>query len=362
MNRRLGRFLRSSVGRMRALSCGGILALSLGAVALLQAACTKEEPYTKETFVMGTKAWVTIAGAKSEDAERAALAVFREMYRIESVMSNWKSSSEVSRLNAQSQGKPFAVSRELFSLIDSSFYYSERTFGAFDVTVRPLVTLWGFEGGSAARLPTDAEIGGAMALIGYGKATLDPSAPAITLPPGMEIDLAGVAKGYAVDRCVAVLRERGIANAFVNLGGNIFAMGSAPGGRGWPIGIRDPRGGANAVGTIILKNEAVATSGNYENFVDIDGKRYGHIIDPRTGRPIDAVLSVTVVAPTGLESDALSTGLFVLGPERSKDAVASLKRVKALFAVEEGGEVAYIQVGDFGGTLRLSDATVLRVQ
>jgi thiamine biosynthesis lipoprotein len=293
---------------------------------------------------------------KSEDAEQAALAAFREMYRIESVMSNWKASSEVSRLNAQSLGMPVAVSRELFSLIDSSFYYSGKTFGAFDVTVRPLVTLWGFEGGSATRLPTDEEIREAAARVGYGNVALDSLASTITLPPGTEIDLAGIAKGYALDRCMAVLRERGVTDAFVNLGGNILAMGSAPGRNGWPIGIRDPRGGATTVGTIMLRNEAVSTSGNYENFVEIEGKRYGHIIDPRTGRPVDAELSVTVVAPTALESDALSTGLFVLGPERSKDAVASLKGVAALLAVPRGEEIGYIHIGNFGDRLRLPDA------
>jgi len=302
---------------------------------------------------MGTKAWVTIAGMRSAEAEEAARAAFREMYRIESVMSNWKSSSEVSRLNARSGEGAVAVSPELFSLIDSSLSFSEKTFGAFDVTVRAAVVLWGFEGGSAARLPTDAEIERARSLVGYEKVTLDRAARTVALPPGMEIDLAGVAKGYALDRCIAVLQERGVTDAFVNLGGNISAIGSAPGEPGWPIGIRDPEGGTTTVGTIVLRNEAVATSGDYENFVEIGGKRYGHIIDPRTARPVDTPLSVTVVAPTGLASDALSTGLFVLGAERSKEAVAALPRVKALFAVRRDGGIAYVQIGDFGGTLRM---------
>ena len=329
---------------------GKILTSILVAMTSLIAACSDSAPYTKETFVMGTKAWVTIAGMGYREAEKAASEAFREMYRIESVMSNWRSTSEISRLNAESNGEPFTVSRELYSLIDSSLYYSKASFGAFDITVRPLVILWGFQGGPAT-LPSDDEIARALALVGYGKVTLDAPHSTVTLPAGMQIDLAGVAKGYAVDRCVGVLKELGVTNALVNIGGNIFAFGKGPGERGWRIGIRDPRGGMETVGSFLLRNEAVATSGNYENFVEIDGQRYGHILDPRTGEPVSQVLSVTVVAPTGLESDALSTGLFVLGPERATQAIASLGHVRALFALPRDTEITYIEVGDFEGRL-----------
>ena len=334
----------------------GRVPLALLALAIACAACAPREPYTKETFVMGTKAWVTIAGMKDDAAEQAALAAFREMYRIETVMSNWRDSSEVSRLNRESGRGPFTASPELFSIIDSSLYYAGKTLGAFDVTVRPLVLLWGFEGGSAKRLPSEAELARTLALVGYRKVLLNRSASTVTLPRGTEIDLAGVAKGYAVDRSIAVLKRLGVANAFVNLGGNIFAIGSAPGRNGWPIGIRDPKGRAGAVGELLLRDQAVATSGNYENFVEIEGKRFGHLIDPRTGRPVATVLSATVVAPTGLESDALSTGLFVLGPEEAKAVVASLPGVRALFAVPIDDEISYVQVGDFGARLSLADS------
>ena len=336
----------------------GILAFALAAILLLSAACAPRAPYTKETFVMGTKAWLTIAGLSDRDAERAAQAAFREMYRIESVMSTWRPSSEISRLNAESSGTPFTVSPELYSLIDSALFYSRATSGAFDVTVRPLVRLWGFQGGTAT-LPSDAEIIHAMSLVGFGKVTLDPSRSTITLPPGMQIDLAGIAKGYAVDRCVAALAGLGVRSALVNIGGNIYAMGAPPGETGWSIGVRDPNGGLETVGTLILRDEAVATSGNYENFVEIDGKRYGHIIDPRTGRPVSHVLSVTVVAPTGLASDALSTGLFVLGPESGAEAVARLRRVRALYALPGDAGLVYKEVGDFKGTLTIADGTTL---
>jgi thiamine biosynthesis lipoprotein len=337
----------------------GILPLALAAVLFLSAACAPREPYTKETFVMGTKAWVTIAGMSDADAERAAQAAFREMYRIESVMSTWRPSSEISRLNAGSNGAPFTVSPELSSLIDSSFFYSKATAGAFDVTVRPLVRLWGFQGGTA-KLPSDAEIERAMSLVGFEKVALDPARSTITLPPGMQIDLAGVAKGYAVDRCAAVIAELGVRNALVNIGGNIYAMGAPPGKKGWSVGVRDPKGGLETVGTLVLRDEAVATSGNYENFVEIEGKRYGHIIDPRTGRPVSRVLSVTVVAPTALASDALSTGLFVLGPDDAQAAVERLAGVAALFALARDREIVYRSAGDIDRRLTLKNADAIR--
>ncbi|MCX5752461.1 MAG: FAD:protein FMN transferase [Candidatus Krumholzibacteria bacterium] len=333
----------------------GIPPLALATILILSAACASRAPYTKETFVMGTKAWVTIAGMSDRDAERAAQAAFREMYRIESVMSTWRPASEISRLNTGSNGAPFTVSSELCSLIDSSLFYSKATSGAFDVTVRPLVRLWGFQGGEA-KLPSDSEIERAMSLVGFGKIVLDPSRSTITLPPGMQIDLAGIAKGYAVDRCAAALAGLGVRSALVNIGGNIYAMGAPPGEKGWSIGIRDPKGGLETVGTLTLRDEAVATSGNYENFVEIEGRRYGHVIDPRAGRPISSVLSVTVVAPTGLASDALSTGLFVLGPDDAREVVKRLAGVAALFALADTDGIVYRPVGDIERRLNLKKA------
>jgi FAD:protein FMN transferase len=337
----------------------GILPLALAAILILSAACASREPFTKETFVMGTKAWVTIAGMSDLDAERAAQAAFREMYRIESVMSTWRPSSEISRLNEESNGAPFAVSSELYSLVDSSLFYSKATAGAFDVTVRPLVRLWGFQGGTA-KLPPGSEIERALSLVGSGKIALDPSRSTIALPAGMQIDLAGIAKGYAVDRCVAVLAGLGVRSALVNIGGNIYAMGAPPGKKGWSIGVRDPNGGLETVGTLVLRDEAVATSGNYENFVEIEGKRYGHIIDPRTGWPVSHVLSVTVVAPTGLASDALSTGLFVLGPGDARAVVAGLPGVAALFALADDRGIVYRSIGDLERRLILRNANMTR--
>ncbi len=307
-------------------------------------------PFAKETYVMGTKAEITIYGIDRGKAMEAAGEALHELHRIESVMSTWRVDSEISLLNAESSEKPYRIGRELFSLIESSFHFSEITGGAFDITAGPLVKMWGFQGGEPV-LPSRDTIDETLSRVGYRKVILDADSSTVTLPEGMRLDVAGIAKGYGVDRCVSILKGLGVKRALVNLGGNIYAIGSPPGRKSWTVGVRDPYGGKGTIGSIALKNEAVATSGNYENFVLMGGRRYGHIVDPRTGLTVDSVLSVTVVAPTAVESDALSTGLFVLGVEDGSKAIASLPGVKALFALPSVDGALYESAGDFGASL-----------
>ena len=264
-------------------------------------------------------------------------------------MSNWIEDSEISRLNNESKGRPIEVSRELFDIIEASFKYSRMTSGAFDITARPIVKLWGFQGGSP-KLPTDKEIASTLELVGYHRVGLDRKNLTVSLPAGMQIDLAGIGKGYGVDRCVSILKEHGVKSALVNLSGNMYAIGSPFGREYWSIGIREPHGEEGIVGKLLLKDEAVATSGNYENFVMIEGRRYGHIVDPSTGRTVDHILAVTVIAPGALAADALSTGMFVLGPEAGAAAAEKIPGLRAVYALEDD---TYEFVGDFGKKLIL---------
>lgn len=352
-------FLKTPVGDRRDTAAPPVFfAIAVLAIAIL-AGCAVEAPYTVDTFVMGTQAWVTLYGLDEEEAERIAGEALRELHRIEGLMSTWRERSEISLLNASADGVMRPASRELYTVVDSALHYAALTGGAFDITVRPLVRLWGFQGGTA-RIPTEAEIDSALARAGYGRIKLDANLPGISLPAGMELDLAGIAKGYAVDRCAAMLAGRGVTSALVNLGGNIYALGTPPGKRGWAVGIREARGARSTVGVLMLKDAAVATSGNYENFVEIEGKRYGHIIDPRTGRTVDHMLSVTVVAHTAIAADALSTGLFVLGTEQGSALVERLNGVKALFAEPADGGIRYRTAGDFDSSLQLDDTLFAR--
>jgi thiamine biosynthesis lipoprotein len=314
---------------------------------------SSETPYTRETYVMGTQASVIIHGLEDSLAERISSEALGELHRIESVMSNWNEHSEISNLNRHSGNGPYKVSKELLYIISEAKYYSLLTSGAFDVTTGPLVKLWGFHGGKP-NLPPGSEIDEALNRVGCSHILLDQQAGTVELKEGTEIDLAGIAKGYAVDRCMDVLEAGGARTALVNLGGNIKAIGKPPGKEGWIVGLRDPYGGNSVVGSILICDQAVATSGNYENFIEIEGKRYGHIIDPRTGYPVSDVLSVTVLAQSALAADALSTGLFVLGPSQTEGINLTQKHeLKALFAIDEREGLKFNKIGEFEERLKL---------
>lgn len=307
------------------------------------------EPFIDETFAMGTKAMVTIYGLEDGEAAAAAAEALGEIHRIESVISNWREDSELSRLNRRSGDGPVRISPELHGLLERSAGYCEASGGAFDVTALPLVRLWGFRGGEPS-VPRRTALDEALGRVGCGRFRLDAGDTTAALDAGVEIDLAGVGKGYAVDMCAKALIERGVTSGLVNLGGNMYAIGAPPGRRGWTIGIRDPGGSAGVVGELVLSDAAVSTSGNYENFVVIGGERYGHIIDPRTGKTVDSVLSVTVIAESAEEADALSTGLFVTGPEGAADLRGAFPGLKALFAMEDD---AWEMLGDLSGMLEI---------
>ncbi len=290
------------------------LILFAAALFAVDSSCSGEKPFRKSTYVMGTRASVSIYGMKKEQAERVSGEALHVLHRLERMMSTWNPESDLSRLNSAPGGVPVQLPGELIDIIDTAKQFSSLTSGAFDITARPLSRLWGFQEGPDS-IPSAESIADVMQRVGFEKIVMDSSG--VTLPPGTEIDLAGIAKGYAVDRCAAILRAEGVTSALIDLGGNMYAIGSPPGKRGWVVGIRNPVITDSIIGYIILRNEAVATSGNYENYVEIGGEDFGHIMDPRTGRPVSGSMrGVTVIAPTATAADALSTSLFILGPEK----------------------------------------------
>jgi len=319
---------------------------------LYNVSCSRENPVIKETYVMGTKASITIYGMSRDNAINCAGKAFHELHRIESIMSTWNSESEISHLNSSAGEEYFNPSAELSEIIKISIQFSEITEGALDITARPLVQLWGFQSG-AEKLPSEPEINNALKMVGYKKISINTEANSITLPKGTQIDLAGVAKGYGVDRCVDILKKEGVKSALVNLGGNIYAMGTPPRKKGWIVGIRDPREESKIAGYIILKNEAVATSGNYENFIKRENKTIGHIINPLTGKPVSGnTLSVTVISPTATASDALSTGLFVLGPKRGISILKQLTQNNSTGYISETADrAAWIRSGKYADSV-----------
>jgi FAD:protein FMN transferase len=227
-------------------------------------------------------------------------------------------SSEVARLNRVADSIATPVEPRTFEVLARSLRLWRESDGAFDITVEPLVRAWGFLGGPR-RVPSEDEVRAAFAKVGAGDVALDSAAGTVRFRRrGMRVDLGGIAKGYAVDLAMRALRERGVGDALVDASGNMMSAGHPPGARAWRIGLRDPRDRLGYFARVRLEGDAISTSANYEQFVARDGRRFGHILDPRTGKPAEGLLAVTVIAADATTTDAWDTPLFVLGPEAAR--------------------------------------------
>jgi thiamine biosynthesis lipoprotein len=316
-------------------------ALLAGAL-LLSGGCPRDdepEPVVERRVLMGTEVTVT-AWDPARTREEAAAAVdqaFGKMASLESVLSRHGEDTELSRMNRAAGKGPFKVSEDLWNVIDLAAKAWSASGGAFDPTVGPLVLLW-VQAGKENRLPTEAAIEQARARTGFRKIAVDPAERTAALPEGFSLDLGGIAKGYIVDQAAKVLRAAGVANGVVEAGGDLFAFGTRPDGGPWRIGIQDPAAGEGVgsalVDVLAVTGRGVTTSGHYRRFTTIEGKRYSHILDPRTGRPVEqTVLSVTVVAPDAATADGLSTAVAVLGVEKGLALVEARKDAEALLLV-----------------------------
>jgi thiamine biosynthesis lipoprotein len=292
---------------------------------------------------MGTFSGVTLVTSDSAASAPAARAAHRAFARVDSLMSNWTTTSEVARLNREAHPGPVTVHPEVARVLGEALRVWRGTDGAMDVTVEPLVRTWGFLGGKPRR-PSQAELDAALARVGSGKLAFDPVTRRLRYTElGVQIDLGGIAKGYGVDVAAESLKSRGVTAALVDLSGNMVALGAPPGSDRWRIGIRDPRDRMPYFAQLRIRGEAISTSGQYEQFVASDGRTYGHILDPRSGRSAEGLISVTVVAATAMECDAWDTGLFVLGPELARRK-ASEHREFSVVLVEPGDGVDTVWV------------------
>jgi thiamine biosynthesis lipoprotein len=300
---------------------------------LAATSATRSIPFRTRT--MGTWGAVTIAATDSASVADAALASLLVFHRVDSLMSNWSDKSDVAYINREAGRAAVPVHPEVAKVIACALEVARESDGAQDITVEPLVRLWGFLGGKP-RVPTQAEIDAVLPRIGSDKIRLDRSAGTIALArDDVRIDLGGIAKGYAVDEAAAVLQRVGIRDALVDLTGNMVAIGNSPGHSGWVLGVRDPSGQREHLVRVRLQDQAISTSGDYEQFVDAGGKRYGHIIDPRTGWSARGVSSVTVVSKSAMLCDAWDTGFFVLGSEAAR-RIAKQRDDLAIIVVEPG--------------------------
>ncbi|HEX3027684.1 MAG TPA: FAD:protein FMN transferase [Clostridia bacterium] len=248
--------------------------------------------------------------------ERVVDEAMRRVFEIDYKMSAFRPESEIGRLNRLAGKGPQELSTETFLLLKRSEDMARESGGAFDVTIRPLVELWGI-GKKRGFIPTAGEISWAKALTG-GLCLEDKTKSASFRKQGQAVDLGGIAKGYAADETVRVLKTGGIENAVVNFGGNVIVLGTRPDGKPWRVGIQNPLAPTGRfLGALTMKDETVVTSGSNEKFFMKDGIRYHHILDPRTGTPAQSgVLSVSAVCRRSVDADALTTALFILGPEK----------------------------------------------
>jgi len=293
-------------------------AAALLATPLLMGAGTAERSVPYPIHAMGTYVNVTLVTADSAASAADAAAAHRAIRLVDSLMSNWTETSEVARINRVADSVTTHVQPLVGDVIARSLRIWRESDHTFDITVEPLVRAWGFIGGPR-RVPSDSEARAAWALVGAGDVKFDSAAGTIHFARrGMRIDLGGIAKGYAVDQAMAVLRARGVKNALVDASGNMMSLGTPPASEHWRIGLRDPRDRVPYFARVWLDGDAISTSANYEQFVAKDGKRYGHILDPRTGQPASGLLAVTVVAADATTTDSWDTPLYVLGLEAAK--------------------------------------------
>lgn len=287
----------------------------------------------REFYVLGTIIQLKVYGSNGKKAIEEAV---NRLNEIDDKMSVFKEYSEISMINQNSGISSVEVSEDTYFVVKQAIRYSEVSEGAFDPTIRPIVELWGI-GRDKPRIPSEYEIRSKLKLVNYKDIIINDKDRTIKLRnEGQNIDLGGIAKGYAADEVKNILIKNNIKSALINLGGNIFALGKKQDKTQWQIGIQNPFGKRGEfVGFISIKNKSVVTSGNYERYFIIEGKKFHHIIDPKTGYPSESrIVSSTIISDYSIDGDGLSTGVYIMGIDKSIKLIESLKGIDAVFITE----------------------------
>jgi FAD:protein FMN transferase len=266
------------------------------------------------------------------DLHAAFTAAGNEIRRIESLMTTWRDDSELSLVNKAAGHVAVSVSPETFDVVKAAIHTSEISEGTFDITFESLHGLWKFDEDLDPHPPTASEVKAKLHLVGYKHVHLDEAKHTVFIDQvGTKISLGGIAKGYAVDKAALVLEKAGLTSFFAQAGGDLYTRGIKPDGSEWSTGVHDPRGKEGTFFALLrVSDHAFSTAGDYERSYVVDGKRYHHIIDPRTGYPATASRSVTIWAPTALVADEIDDAVFILGPEKGLALVESLDGVGAV--------------------------------
>lgn len=335
-----GRGLRQAMRRILACILNPVSRILLLSFCILLTACGKEPFYQEQGYVFGTLVDVSIYGENEANARAAVSDVMREFQRLHDTLHAWQP-SELSELNASfAKGERKAVSPELAAMLQDAARLSARSNGLFNPAIGGLIEAWGFQADEFKPvLPDEKKIAALVKANPQMSDIVIEDGKAWSRNPAVRLDLGGYAKGYALDRAAALLRARGIRNALINIGGNVLALGQH-GKRPWRVGIQHPRKSGALASLELHDGEAIGTSGDYQRYFDLDGKRYSHLIDPRSGWPVQGVQAVTILTRgphAGLLSDASSKPLFLSGVAGWREAAQRMGLPEAMLVDGEGG-------------------------
>lgn len=295
-----------------------------------------ENRHEATTFAMDTIMTFTVI---HEDGEELIIDAEQEIRKLENLLSITMENSDVSRLNAAAGKEPVKIEKDTQILLESGKTLGEMTNGAFDIAISPVVKAWGFTE-AEHHVPSQAELEQLLKLTDPSDVVIDQDT-AYLKNEGMAIDLGGIAKGYASDKVASLLSEKGVGSAIFSLGGNVYGIGTKPDGAKWEVALANPLDPNDYCGLISIEDQAVVTSGGYQRFFEEDGKKYHHIIDPETGYPAEnGLLQVTIISESGMEADAFSTALYVMGLEQALEFWQEHGGFEAIFVTDAGEVIA----------------------
>lgn len=290
----------------------------------------------RTTILMGGRFDISIVADSRESAEQNIDTVIAEISRIESLISDWKPNSQVSMINDHAGIKPVKVDKELLMLTQRAIALSKITNGAFDISFAAMDKIWKFDG-SMKEMPSAETIKKSVAKVGYKNILIDTANSTVFLKlPGMKIGFGALGEGYAADRCRELMLSKGIKAGIVNASGDMSTWGKNPNGKNWEIGITNPMKEDTIFAVVAMKQNAIVTSGSYRKFVEFNGKRYAHIINPATGYPATGLISVTIMGPSAEVANGLSTSIMVLGPVNGKKLIGNFPAYSYLMITDKG--------------------------
>ncbi len=302
----------------------------------ISATISAQETHKRVLKLMGSRFEVIVVAQDSVEAEADIDLAVAEISRIEKLISSWDPNSQTSEVNRNAGIKPVPVAQELFDLIKRAKVISELTDGAFDISYASMDALWKFDG-SMTSMPDSTTVKASVQKVGYENIILNQSDHSVFLKlPGMKIGFGAIGKGYAADKAKELLMEKAVVAGIINASGDMSTWGKQPDGSTWKVAITNPMNKNNAFALLPIEEGAVVTSGNYEKFVTLNGTRYSHIIDPRTGYPSTGIISATVFAPKAELADALATSVFVMGKETGIDRINQLPNIECILIDDQG--------------------------